>query len=1420
MKLNSKFSVFCSLFFILSCTGYEPTPPPAAQVRFTLDLPATATAEVTIYDADDKVVGKATALGGQAAEVRLTANTDFGALRLVAVAGEKVLKAMAPAALKDQIVQLEKVSADTTAATQLVQDKVTGQGGTFASIPSAIVADLLEQVASQKKQSGSNVSAFYKVVHQVLARAKTTAGLKTTAFASLDASLSSAFIKAHAKELPSTIAADYRNKLTAATGKLTINLVCDAAMVKVMFAVDASGKALDGNGTEQLIRQPTKGDKIYLAITVDESSPVADASGMLKSKMAPNDPTTAMFDDGTNGDEEAGDGVYTRVLVLPRGLRIKYKYTNGSAGEGWTRTEEWPGNARILEVKDVLSRHADGHPDCLVVRRDSFGDEASNKNFVNLHTNIKGSGGTLSFDKDLGGAEASKVSAGRYVGGLKLADTHKRAPLTPKGLPEARENGVCDRCPAPLTMSTTDKTPPRLVSAEFTSTSRIKISFSEAMEFTSASTTSNYLILDSSKRALAIKTVAASGVTVSLQVGPPDFGQTYTLYVKGLADASANENPLGQKGELSKIRVDPDRTPPQVVSVQARPLRDFNPGASASDPTVGQVIRVTFDEELDPTAAENAANFKVSSLAGPDLSVKAAYLRNKSQVWLVTGVQGKREGYDLLVTGVRDLAGNLAMASETKRFYGFALYKVTFGAVPGFAFLDLTGSKRGIPSGSKLYLTGTVLSVARDLSGNSIAVSGRTDVTGVPEFEMKPGKRVYRGKPVYDITLLAPAGSYAWKVAHGVEGEYKSPPPTLVKVHKSLGTTNDASGVNIDPATLTALALPGAKKDFLDYAKASLSKTGTDAPGPFTVKSGATLPAPSTMFKRENPDELCIVSKDHTCPAIVVGTWRDISAFKTGSKTNDYDDGQLEVDPARVQTDAFAPRLRQLKVRDSESLLLSFDERLVVSAATLSLAAKHAVKGTSLKVTVHTIGAIGSSLLPHQVLLKTARMDNGASYTLSYGGVADVHGNKQKSTMSRSWAAPKSYVPFTSLADTTAPRVISVMPKSPTGLVVQFNEKVLAADAAKTSNYLIKASSGTAPTITGATIQGGGTAVHLTTGLQAQQADYTLVVSNISDLASPPNLLSEQKVKFKGFGDSTAPKVVYAVAIAKNKVVVAFDEVLSPLTASAATSYTIAGLAVVAVDFSGDSTRKTSAFNPTDTVFSDNMVVLTTGAMTVGKTYTVKPAGVTDLSNNKCKNTSTFKGVASAPKVDVIFTYTVSGNDTVAGKVPPKAMDPATLASEREGVFLLGCSVSDDGKTKGVTDAVSTQMGTFPAIGQPLSGKGRQLLDDGQKSDKKSGDHVYTIRIKGVPLGTNLQWKAFASYKVGKSSFADAAPGPSVYSDGQEYPGNENGVRILGDKNGDGVVRITSLLGDEITYKKFTDSPPFVWVVDDYKWTP
>ena len=100
----------------------------------------------------------------------------------------------------------------------------------------------------------------------------------------------------------------------------------------------------------------------------------------------------ALRDDGQGGDLEAGDKVWTGVFDLPyistgegaHGVRIGYKYTYGQKGQGWTSTEEWPGNNRILEVEDV-------NTDALVVRYDYFADETSNKNKDNVNKALAGS---------------------------------------------------------------------------------------------------------------------------------------------------------------------------------------------------------------------------------------------------------------------------------------------------------------------------------------------------------------------------------------------------------------------------------------------------------------------------------------------------------------------------------------------------------------------------------------------------------------------------------------------------------------------------------------------------------------------------------------------------------------------------------------------------------------------------------------------------------------------------------------------------------------------------------------------------------------------------------------------------------------------------------------------------------------------
>jgi hypothetical protein len=176
----------------------------------------------------------------------------------------------------------------------------------------------------------------------------------------------------------------------------------DTHHIRVVFTVDFDANAKDGNGnTVNRFRWASDkpGKRMFLAAWVHKDSEVQDTSdstepiGPIIGSGTPN--VKPMYDDGTNGDDVAGDGIWTIYYDLPfdaaRKLRLGYKYTWGFAGNSWTGTEEWPGNSRLLEVVDVGPISAvTGKSDGFVHRRDVFSDEATNKDKMNL--NLKGTG--------------------------------------------------------------------------------------------------------------------------------------------------------------------------------------------------------------------------------------------------------------------------------------------------------------------------------------------------------------------------------------------------------------------------------------------------------------------------------------------------------------------------------------------------------------------------------------------------------------------------------------------------------------------------------------------------------------------------------------------------------------------------------------------------------------------------------------------------------------------------------------------------------------------------------------------------------------------------------------------------------------------------------------------------------------------
>lgn len=1361
----------------LTPRSFDPTPGPETVIAGR----TRPGAGVLVLGADDRVLVHGAAADDGSFALVLPAGQGRSNLRVFASAEGGEDKVIVPEVPLGSRADLGALSFRGTALAQLVSYEIQAEAGsTFAATPPAALRALVKEI------DGAPTPAFEALVEATAVVAQVQGSLHP-----VDSALSA--------EGDPAAAARYQAALAAAAQDYGLRFRCDPARLATMFTVDLSGQARDGNGAPQQIRQPPKEARVFLGYTSDESSPITDDS--IPNKLTPNDPKAAMVDDGTQGDEVAGDRIYTVVVPLPRGARVLYKYTNGAAGEGFTGSEEWPGNARILQVEDVLSGRPDGEPDCLVIRRDAFGDEASNKNFVNLNAVARARGGALPYEGDLGGVDAPRSQAGVYVGGLLPTDLRQGPPLTPTGVPEARENGICLRCPAPLVLDPEDTTPPELLAAERTALDRVRVRFSEPLAQADAVRVERYLYLDDAGRAIPVLEARPSGNEVLLQLEPTHPRNPARLRVRQLADASVAANVL----EEATVIVQPDVTPPRLLAVRSRSILELDPGARPADPTVGDLVELTFDERPEASAAADPARYLI-----PGLTVYAAALLPESNVVrLSTAVQGKDQPYALELVGLRDPAGN--SLTQQANFEGFGLYRVTFAYVPGFAFASGDGSTRGLPRGEGLYLTGTPLLSAYALDGRPLSIAqygaSRTDVTGYPDFELLPGTREHQGQPIYERTVLLPKGSWAHKAAHGVPDDRARPPPTLEKVYKTLATTNDGSAVRVDPTNMTAA-------NGLDYSGARLSASGDEPP------------RRTVIFKREAPDEVCEVFRDTVCPFVVIGTWRDL-VVEPGGRSRDYDDGLPPLPPHHPGLpDTTPPVLQEARARDSYSLLLSFDEGLaMVERLEVELAGADDRLGLAVKVVP------SGELRPHQAYLEldatdcAAALQPGRAYTLRYRGARNLAGLVDRSWRSQTLLAPEVCTPKTPLTDRSPPRIRAVRAADLTELLVAFDERLDPAAITPGAFSVARRSNGAALMVNGAEVRPDKRTVRLITEAQSILEPYRLTVSGVVDAADPANTLTSTSVDFVGFGERVPPVLVRARAADPRHLVLRFDEPLDAASALELSRYTIPGLTVEAVATSGDPGRRNLAFNPELAPRIRDLVVLETSMMTAGQSYTVTVDGVRDLSGNGGVLSATFTGVAEAPKVEVVLEYQVSDAVPVAGSIPARALSLAELSDAREGVFVLGARADADHQpAPGNTGPVNEVLLGFGVEGQPLDGLEPRLSDNGASPDRSAGDGIYSVAIPGVPLGTTLIWKAFAPFSTSyrdrnpadaQAAFADPLPGPSVFGDGQEYPGNENGAVIWDDGDGDGTVRVRCLFGDEVTYKKGTGAPAYLWIGRD-----
>jgi hypothetical protein len=322
--------------------------------------------------------------------------------------------------LSEVLPEMAVLSDSTTASVLILDAKARGLGG-LQTLSAAQVIAAVKDLDDAYAEAGPALTLRQMVSAVQIAGAASpgapAAFVDPSDIAAVGSALNPAFLSVVEVDYDADGRADrstdaFDAALLEAAATLDIEVCLDPAVVRVVFQVDISETSKDLNC--EVIDpfkwvDPDPGDSMYFTGAVHETQPnCADpmpaescatsaeikAASTLMGDFAPN--RVAMYDDGTNGDAVSGDGIWTVSFVLKRGLRVGYKYTYGQGGQGWTATEEWPGNSRLLEVVDT-------DDDGFVVRHDYFADETSNKDKQNQLSPARGGRGTIDFTSDQNG---------------------------------------------------------------------------------------------------------------------------------------------------------------------------------------------------------------------------------------------------------------------------------------------------------------------------------------------------------------------------------------------------------------------------------------------------------------------------------------------------------------------------------------------------------------------------------------------------------------------------------------------------------------------------------------------------------------------------------------------------------------------------------------------------------------------------------------------------------------------------------------------------------------------------------------------------------------------------------------------------------------------------------------------------------
>lgn len=772
-----------------------------------------------------------------------------------------------------------------------------------------------------------------------------------------------------------------------------------------------------------------------------------------------------------------------------------------------------------------------------------------------------------------------------------------------------------------------DTQPPTVSKIELLRQDFLAVTFSEALNQSSATALANYSISPAVQ-------ILSSGIdvntltTVYLSTAAHTAGQAYTLTINNVKDGSGNANPIAANTKINYSCTSGDANPPTLVAARL---------------TTNTQLQVEFNEKLEPVSAQTVGNYTISPL----VRITGAVLNVDKTIVVLSTDPHPAGGYTITVRNVGDAntpsnimtTGQLGYvytppdatppAISTAVLATDNLLQVTFSemvertsaeAITNYAIdpsvrilsamlnvtqqtvmlqtdphpagtytlrvnwvKDLAAVPNTIaPNASKTYLyapqdiTPPILQSAVLYGSNLVELVfneslDRATAESVTGYSIDGGIKVISAVKVGDIwnrvqlTTTAHQAGQAYNVTvTGIKDKALNTMPSTVKSY-TYPVTDSA------PPRLISATLTGGNQ-FLELVfNEPITQATAETKSNYNIGSGVSVEAATLDAQGTKVFLKTATHSPGLSYTVTVLNIKDLSGNAiAGDNQKTY---------SAVTQDVLPPQLSRADLLDDNTLELVFSEP--VNAQSAQNKSNYSISN-GITITGATLSATQM-----QVWLSTTRHQRGV-YTVTASGIKDM-----ASTPNTLVQGQAGY--FYQPPDTSAPVLLTVKAQTETMLELTFSEQLDRASALDVNHYRVSDGVVVVNAILDVTM----TKVYLTTTKQLP-GHYSVTVSGIKDASSVNNPLSAAVTTAYDFNnlDRTPPIITEAKAVSQRMVNLKFSEPLNRETAQNPANYRISNNVTV------------SAASLT---FSDNEVILETSAQAAGE-YTVTVNGIKDAS--------------------------------------------------------------------------------------------------------------------------------------------------------------------------------------------------------------